>query len=132
MIDFRDAVLPFAAGTENQCKTFLLSSSCKSSFPPLHLHKPSNAIFLSLMPVKGANHRNQSSEKLNKYIAHGKLKPIVQTMKILHIANWHIGQPFLKYNHTIKHQQLLNWPIKRPKVRSAIAISRQINRPEPY
>ncbi len=30
-------------------------------------------------------------------------------MKILHTADWHIGQTFLVYDRTYEHQQFLNW-----------------------
>src|ERR1019366_4363025 len=30
-------------------------------------------------------------------------------MKILHTADWHIGQTFYEYDRTYEHQQFLNW-----------------------
>ncbi|RYY69053.1 MAG: exonuclease sbcCD subunit D, partial [Chitinophagaceae bacterium] len=32
-------------------------------------------------------------------------------MKILHTADWHIGQLFHEYDRTYEHQQFLNWLI---------------------
>ncbi|MBS1778728.1 MAG: exonuclease SbcCD subunit D C-terminal domain-containing protein [Bacteroidetes bacterium] len=33
-------------------------------------------------------------------------------MKILHTADWHIGQLFYEYDRTYEHQQFLNWLLK--------------------
>lgn len=33
-------------------------------------------------------------------------------MKILHTADWHLGQLFHEYDRTIEHQQFLNWLLK--------------------
>ncbi|MEO8860297.1 MAG: exonuclease subunit SbcD, partial [Ginsengibacter sp.] len=33
-------------------------------------------------------------------------------MKILHTADWHIGQLFHEYDRTYEHQQFLNWLVK--------------------
>lgn len=33
-------------------------------------------------------------------------------MKILHTADWHIGQLFHEYDRTFEHQQFLNWLVK--------------------
>lgn len=67
---FQNSMLQFTAGAEMQYEIFLLFPSCNSPSSLLHLYKPSNSIFLSLMPVKGAGHRNQSSkkQKLNRLL----------------------------------------------------------------
>ena len=33
-------------------------------------------------------------------------------MKILHTADWHIGQLFYEYDRTHEHQQFLNWLVE--------------------
>ena len=33
-------------------------------------------------------------------------------MKILHTADWHLGQLFYEYDRTYEHQQFLNWLIQ--------------------
>src|SRR6185312_8473743 len=33
-------------------------------------------------------------------------------MRILHTADWHIGQLFHEYDRTYEHQQFLNWLVK--------------------
>lgn len=36
-------------------------------------------------------------------------------MKILHTADWHIGQLFHEYDRTYEHQQFLNWLLQTLK-----------------
>ena len=33
-------------------------------------------------------------------------------MKILHTADWHIGQLFHEYDRSFEHQQFLNWLVE--------------------
>jgi DNA repair protein SbcD/Mre11 len=38
-----------------------------------------------------------------------EIKPKQQLMRILHTADWHIGQLFYEFDRTYEHQQFLNW-----------------------
>lgn len=52
-------------------------------------------------------------------------------MKILHGADWHIGQFLYEYNYAVKQQQV-DWLIKGSKIQPVFAMSLLVKRSEPY